>query len=258
MAKHLPPSAASLNLLDVNGAAGSVLSELRDDLIVTVLKGHPLEWLLQSDSADAVTAYDVPVDGDFLGVVLHGLRPGGRLIVVDSHSEVSQTWVKILEDAGYTRILVETAAECPGPVGVLVRGEKPHHTLDTTERIQSVADRDTSTKTRYLHFLICQLPNKPVWNLQPEEKITWSAAAVDSPEGPVLLAFISLPKAVAFMQQAILANKIKDINKVGKFKRDIAASWVYPLLVNPDLDSLDTSAITFVALDPDLAESPDE
>jgi len=38
----------------------------------------------------------------------------------------SEAFVKTLEAADYTRILVEVGAECPLPVGALMRGEKPH------------------------------------------------------------------------------------------------------------------------------------
>jgi hypothetical protein len=255
LVKHLPPSASHLRLLDVNGAAGKALAKLDADLEVSVVSNDAGEWTQEANTADAVVAYDHALDADFLTAVQFALRPGGRLIVLDPTGSADESLVKILEDAGYIRILVEDLT----PTGVLIRGEKPHLTDDTVERVRQVANRDSAaSKGRYLHLLIRQTPNKPVWKLEPDEQVAWEAVALSAEDGPVLLAFISLPKAVNFMQQAVLENKIRDINKVAKFKRETANSWTWPLLLNPDLDAIDAAAITLVTVDPASAEAPDE
>ena len=217
MAKHLPPSASSLRLLDVRGETGDVLSGVRQDLDVVTAPEQAEQWQLEADSVDAVVAYTNAVNDNFLNAAMVVLRPGGRLIVVDpDQDDPKEEHVSTLEGAGYTRILVETAAECPLPMGVLMRGEKPHTTDDTLERVQQVAARDyagtkdeaaselafanlANFKGRYVHLLVRQTPNKPAWSLEAGEFVTWQAAALETPVGTALLAFSSLPQAVAFM-----------------------------------------------------------
>jgi hypothetical protein len=257
MAKHLPPSAASLRLLDVGGAAGEVLSGLRGDLEIipatSSLDNRP------SDSLDAVVAYDLALSQEFLGVALSALRPGGRLVVANPTDAVHERWVALLENAGYTRILVESVFD-----GVLIRGEKPHAELSTQARIQQVAARDASHldlaaySGRYLYLLIRQTPNKPAWRHASGEPIEWQAVALENGGAPVLLAFSSLPQAVAFMQPAVMAGHIKDVNKVAKFRRETAHQWTLPLLLNPTVDMLDNGTVTLMPVDPQTAESPDE
>src|SRR5262249_42761351 len=111
----------------------------------------------------------------FLNAALRVLRPGGRLIILDSDGQPGHRLVVTLESAGYTRILVEPLSE---DGGVLMRGEKPHTTPDTLERIRQVAAHDEASDLstysgRYIHLLIQQTPNKPAWKLQPGEKIEW-------------------------------------------------------------------------------------
>lgn len=262
MAKHLPPSAAALRLLDVNGAAGETLAKQRADLDVIAVSGDPAAWGVDEASADAVAAYDSDLSGDLLTAALRALRPGGRLIAVDPRGEPSKTPVIMLESAGYDRILVETAAECPLPVGVLMRGEKPHTTNDTLARVR-VAATDAATaladfRGRYVHLLVKQTPNKPAWKLEPGETITWDALALDTPNGVTLLAFSSLPNAVAFMQPAVLVGKITDVGKVAKFSRDTALAWRENVILNPDPSVLDNAQITLISVDPSTAETPDE
>jgi hypothetical protein len=250
MIKHLPPSASTLRLLDVNGVAGDLLRQRRADLAVTV--GSSAE----PDSIDAVVAYDAALTDDALRSLLVALRPGGRLIAVDPAGEPSAALVKRLESAGYTRILVEEMLP-----GVLMRGEKPHVTDDTLARIESVASRDPAQaeyRGRYLHLLIRQTPNKPVWALKPGEAVAWEAVALAGDGEPLLLAFSSLPKAVAFMQPAVLSGQIKDVNKVAKFSRAAAAEGGWKLLVNPLAEALDNGTLVMIPVDPTLAETPDE
>jgi hypothetical protein len=245
MAKHLPPSASTLRLLDVNGAAGDLLRLRRPDLAVTVGEDAP------ENSLDAIVAYDAALTDEHLCALLLALRPGGRLISVDSLGEPSAALVKRLEAAGYTRILVEEML----PSGVLMRGEKPHTTGDTLARIESVALRDSADfRGRYVHLLVRQTPNKPVWALKPGDVVAWEAVGLTG-EPPVLLAFSSLPRAVAFMQPAVVSGAIKDVNKVAKFSRAVVESWA--LRVNPTADILE-HPIVMLPLDPALAETPDE
>ncbi|MEQ8672293.1 MAG: hypothetical protein RLP44_00945 [Aggregatilineales bacterium] len=265
-AKHLPPSASQLRLLDINGEAGEVLRNLRDDLEIIPASGDVTLWDdLPAESMDAVIAFDYVLNDDFLEAVHTVMRAGGRLIVVNSRGEVSSAPGTKLEESGYTRILVETAVECPLPTGVLMRGEKPHHTADTLERIQQVAQHDgdvldlATFKGRYVHLLVTQTPNKPVWTLQEGEPIHWEALAVTDEHGSHnALAFSSLPKAVGFMQPAVLAGHISGINKVAKFSKETAASWTFPIMLNPPSDVLATMSTTTITIDPATAEKADE
>lgn len=262
MAKHLPPSASTLRLLDFDGISGGVLANWRADLDITHVSPGDLGGAgLASDSIDAAVAYDIEIDAKLLSESLRLLRPGGRLIMLNSRGSVSQSQARVLRDNGYTRLLVEPALD---GLGVLLRGEKPHHTADTTGRIQGVARAEgdlldlDNFAGRYLHLLIQQRPNKPVWKLTGEETITWRAAALDSGGRQVLLAFSSLPKAVGFMQPAVLKGLIRDVNKVGKFSRDTVQSWTWSVVLNPTLDSIQGESLTTVQIDPASAEAPDE
>jgi hypothetical protein len=261
MLKHLPPSGADLRLLDVDGAAGDFLARQRGDLQITNITGAVAEWRLAPDSFDAVTGLAVDLDVDFLRACLNALRPGGRLIVVAPDARMDDSWVRRLEQAGYTRILVEPVLA--DGRGLLLRGEKPHSAVRTTARIQQVAGCDSGADLatyngRYVHLLIRQTPNKPVWALRPDDVIEWYAAAVQIGDQTALLAFSSLPKAVALMQPAVTQGLIRDVNKVAKFNRDTARAWPMPILLNPALESLHGQSIVFCPVDPTTAEAPDE
>lgn len=267
MAKHLPPSASHLRLLDVESQAGTVLAELRADLDVHAVSGDAAQWsadALNAGSADSVVAFGALPDGVVLAEALRALRPGGRLIVVDPDGEPEEQWVKALEAAGFTRILVETAAECPLPTGVLMRGEKPHVTDDTLARVQQVAGQDADLldlanyNGRYLHLLIQETPNKPVWVREADEPIQWQAVAIEREGVAHFLAFSSLPKAVGFMQPAVLDGRIRDINKVAKFSLQTAQTWTVPVLLNPTVSVFDSGALRLLVIDPTTAETPDE
>lgn len=268
MAKHLPPSASELRMLDINGEAGAVFAELRGDLHIQAVSGNVEVWAqagIKSASVDAIVAYGYVLNERFLTVALDSLRAGGRLIVVDPKAQLSADFGRRLESQGYTRILVETAIQQPAPMGVLIRGEKKHTTADTQARIRQTAVRDvtrldlTTFKGRYVHFLIKQTPNLPPWKRDSDETMTWHAVAVKGEDGnPVLLAFSSLPRAVEFMQPAVLDGKIKDINKVGKFARETVSTWDEPVLVNAELDILDSYPVVLIPVDPATAEASDE
>jgi hypothetical protein len=267
MARHLPPSAADLRLLDVNGLAGETLSALRADLEIAPVPGQVDRWPddeTAANCADAVVAYAYILNDRFLARALYALRPGGRLVVVDPRGQVSKAAGLRLEAAGYTRILVEAAVEDPAPAGVLLRGEKPHVTGDTLARIQQVAGRDeagldlTAYRGRYIHLLIFQSPNKPAWHMRPDETIEWQAVVLEHEGRAMMLAFSSLPRAVGFMQPAVLAGKLDGVNKVGKFRRETAAGWSLPVLLNPGVEQLERGKIALISVDPATAEASDE
>lgn len=259
MAKHLPPSASTLRLLDVNGFTGKTLSELRQDLEIVEVSGDPDTWHLEPQSFDAVVVLGLASNDALLAASLALLRPGGRMILMETSGEPDELRVQTLEKAGYTRILVGTGIECPLPTGVLMRGEKPHTTNDTLERIQVAAEQDEAQpfaeyRGKYVYLLVTQTPNKPVWTLQAGEAIQWQAVTLDG----ALLAFSSLPKAVGFMQPAVLAGRIQDVNKVGKFSVATAQTWTQPVLLNPESDILEGGTVGRINVDASTAEAPDE
>jgi hypothetical protein len=261
MGKHLPPSASSLRLIDVNGEAHDILSSKRKDIDVVIVSGDVGTWAVEPSSVDAITAYAYILNDPFLQAALDALRPGGRMVVVDPNGAVHQDHVVRLERAGFSRILVEPALETRG---VLIRGEKPHTASVTLDRVQLVAGKDGDLLTldemrgRYVHLLIREHPNKPAWARRPDELVTWKAAAVSDNGGLAVLGFSSLPRAVGFMQAAILANKIQDVNRVAKFSKTSVSNWPYQLLINPVLDRLEGDEIVWIDVDPTTAEAPDE
>ncbi len=262
MAKHLPPSASDLQLVDIDGHAGDILLERRADLSVQVISNDNLtESTLSDDSIDSVVAYNIDLTTPLLNRILNMMRAGGRFIVVLSKGDVSSEYVDLLENHGYVRILVESAVD---DLGVLIRGEKAHTTDDTLARIQQVATSDadmldlSTFKGRYVHLLVRQTPNKPVWKLQPDEKIQWQAVTVQRNGQSIILGFSSLPKAVGFMQPAVVEGVIQDINKVGKFSKQTASDWTWDVLLNPTIDAIRDDEIVLIEIDPDTAEAPDE
>lgn len=260
MAKHLPPSASALRLLDIEGASGAVLAQERGDLVVIAVHGAPDAWDIEAGTFDAVVAYNTPHEAEFLAACMAALRHGGRFISVNAEVEPNAEAVATLEKNGYTRILVETGIECPLPLGALMRGERPHTTEDTLERVKVASDNDADMVNwdtyngRYIHLLVKQTPQKPAWKLTPEDVIEWQVVAV---QGDQLLGFSSLPKAVSFMQAAVLANHIEGVNKVAKFSRATAQNWTQPLRINATPDIL-AQGMSWIAIDPATAETPDE
>ncbi len=260
MAKHLPPSGSRLRLLDVGGHTALTLAARRDDLDIDTPDMLPAD--AAPDSADSITYLGdmSTLPATFLADALRVLRPGGRLIMADPNGSPDKAWVGRLEAAGHTRILVE-AAELGG---VLLRGEKPHTTDSTFARVRVAADADADNLTLetfdgpYVFVLVQQTPNKPVWKLEPDEELRWNAVTADDGTTQRMVAFTSLPKAVSLMQPAVVQGVIQDVNKVGKFSRETAAAWPYPVLLNPTLDALKPQSIALVSLDPSTAEAPDE
>jgi hypothetical protein len=260
-AKHLPPSAAALHLLDVGGVMVADLQDKRADIQAETASVNVDDWHYTAGSMDAVLAYDTALHADFLDAVRAVMRPGGRLIVVNPVGAVEDGHVQALERAGYTRILVEPAVL---GAGVLIRGEKPHVSDDTHARVQVAAAQDADTldlatyRGRYVHLLVQQTPDKAAWKLEPDEKIHWQAVAAQQNSTQYLLAFSSLPKAVAFMQPAVVQGVVQDVNKVAKFSKATAAGWTRPVLLNPTLEAVQGAKIVLVAVDPESAEASDE
>jgi hypothetical protein len=235
-----------------------VLAQQRNDLDVTIVDSSIHDWTFSVDSFDAVVVYDHALTAELLEAVLRVLRPGGRLVSVDPTGAPGEAWVKTLEEVGYARVLVETAAECPLPVGALMRGEKPYTEEHTVDRVRQVASRDDVPRARNVNVLVRQTPNKPGWTLQPDDTIVWEAVAVAGDNETVLLAFSSLPKAVAFMQPAVMAGHIQGVNKVAKYRWDVVYHWPNPIMLNPTDDILQTNQVIFLTVDPGTAEVPDE
>ena len=223
LAKHLPPSASRLHLLDIDGRCGDILAGRRADLDIRVLPANELQRLcVAAAAADAVVAFDLDLNSQMLSLIAANMRPGGRFVAVLPQGEVRERWLRLLKAQGLVRILVEPALD---GAGVLIRGEKPYPAPNNSERIQGVARADADHLSLddyggpYVHLLIRQSPNKPVWKLAAGEAIAWRALALGDDSDAVLLAFSSLPKAVGFLQPAVLSDLVKDINKVGKFAR---------------------------------------
>ena len=261
MAKHLPPSASELRLLDIGGVTGDELVARRPDLVIETASLLIQHWHYESNSFDAVTAYDSLLKKELLEAVLDTLRPGGRFIVINPFNAVEEAIVKTLEDADFIRILVEDAINGQG---ALIRGEKAHTTDDTFKRVESVAQGDADLldlnhyKGRFVHLLIIQRPNKPVWKLEADEVIEWQAVAIEKDGETALLAFSSLPKAVSFMQPAVMQGFVSDVNKVGKFSKMTAGTWEGVTLLNPTLSNIQDYAVKLISINPETAEIPDE
>jgi hypothetical protein len=270
--KQLPPSGAELRLLDVDGFVSHFpeIHELRasrpDISFISVAVSEIIRQ--PEDSVDAVVAFQSNTEdlSGFLDGVRRILRPGGRLVLV-----FPTIIPHDLENAGFARILAE---RLPDGEVVLNRGEKPYPTeMTTLERVAVGAAGENESLLlsgaqllnapgRFVHLLIRQTPNKPVWALKPEDKILWEAAvAYNDAQEPIAIAFTALPKAVAFMQAAVLAGAIRDINKIGKFSKAVAAKWDFSVLLNPTLEQVRAKfRLTggSISIDPTTAEAPDE
>ena len=95
----------------------------------------------------------------------------------------------------------------------------------------------------------------------PPEKIEWRAVTVLDPatHQPALLAFTSLVKAVAFMPAAILAQWIVGVNKVGKFRAEVAPTSELSYTLNPDFEVVRSLSLGPAhAVDPQTAVTGDE
>lgn len=227
--KHLPPSGATLHLLDLSGMLPDALTERRPDI----------ERVPHAANAvDAVVSLGGPDDA-LLESVIHALRPGGRLLILDPDGAPTRESVEQLEHAGFIRILAEPLD--PAGTGLLLRGERPHTTDDTLARVRQAADRSVPAldafRGRYVHLLVRQHPNRPAWAVRPDDVVTWKAISTERDGKLVALAFSSLPNAVAFMQRAVLAGTLTGISKVARFTRETASGWPFPIWLNPPPDS---------------------
>lgn len=218
-AKHLPPSAGRPRVLALDHNAASALP---DEVELT-----------RGDSVgpfDAIVGYARP---DNLAAHFQRLRPGGRLIL--AHTAPTEELLRSLTAAGFIHCLVEA----DGAV-TLYRGERPPMG-SSVERVQTLnAQNSHRPLPSFVFLLIAQTPNKPAWKLLPDEKIEWRAATVLNPatHEPALLAFSSLVRAVAFMQAAILNSWLTGINKVGKFRMEVALTQNWPVLLNQEFDTM--------------------
>lgn len=258
LARHLPPSAATLRLIDLSGTVGGPLMALRPDV-------QPLPFAPALADQDAAAGIGPLPEDDRLTAALAALRPGGRLIwidpAIDPDHDALLTTGRHLERLGFVRILVEAA---DAGHGLLVRGERAHVETDTADRIAVATAQESSAgdvadyRGRYLFLLIRQTPYKPAWRIEPGERIDWHAAAVDIDGQPTLLAFSSLPQGVAFMQPAVIGGLLKDIHRIAKFPRAARAEWSQPVRLNPPLSVLDGRDIRMIAVDPAAAIVGDE
>ena len=246
-AKHLPPSAGAPRVLALDAAA---VVELPVEVDVTLAALPLSEMRAASERFDAVVGYAPP---DRLESLFALLRPGGRLIL--AHRSSPQSLMTALTSAGFVHCLIETAGEL-----TLYRGERPPEGTPV-ERIQSLITNYQSPSSPFVFLLVAQHPSQPAWTLAPGEKIKWRAATLIDPaaERPALLAFSSLVKAVGFMQKAVLANFISGVNKVGKFRADVARTWELPLLLNPDFERVRVFPLgPAYAVDPQTAVTGEE
>ncbi|MCB9452611.1 MAG: hypothetical protein H6672_14330 [Anaerolineaceae bacterium] len=245
--KHLPPEPLSLRVVDVGNRAGLVLLEVRPGLDIVPVSLKVDSWGLSPDSADVVVAYDVRLSQSLLEMVLAILRPGGCLIVVNPAGKVTPALVTLLEDAGYTQILIEPALTQPGPVGVVLRGEKRPATHHEVRHIPSPTER---RQERHVHLLVRQI-------VDDSSTLIWQAVGVANEDETVLLAFSTLPKAIQFMQPAVVTGRIQDVNKVARFNWTVMKSWPQSFMLNPTDDILESYPVVFVPVDPDTAETVD-
>ncbi len=244
LARHLPPSADLPRVLALDTDAAG---ELKAAAHVT----GPDQAQGAGGPYDAI-AGSLPPEPEALGRLWRQLRPGGRVILTAAAGE-PQALLQALVAAGFIHCLIE-----PAGARTLYRGERPPagSSLERQKRLAGAglseavqpeaAQRETPQRgiseaalPRYLFLLITQTPNKPVWKLQPGDAVEWHAATLLDADGrPRLAAFSSLPKAVAFMQNAILARMLSGVNKVGKFPASAAQAWPVPLLLNPDFEAV--------------------
>jgi hypothetical protein len=226
LARHLPPSAALPRVLALDSATAAELAEVA--AVTLDAGGAP------PGPYDAIAGRRLATTEDVQRLAAR-LRPGGRLIL--AAQAPPEALLAVLTGAGLIHCLVENVDEL-----TLYRGERPPEAVSTLERARHLAAEAAHgaqpPAPRFLFLLITQTPNKPAWKLAPGERVEWRAATIAAPDGPRLLAFSSLVKAVACMQPAVLAGAIHGVNKVAKFPASAAANWSWPLLLNPRFDDL--------------------
>jgi hypothetical protein len=216
-AKHLPPSAEVPRVLALDEASAQSLPE-EVEVTRTGREGEQFDAIVGYASPETVARWQPH------------LRPGGRLILVDVAP--AESLLTALTRAGYIHCLVEPHGEL-----CLYRGERPP-LGNSVERLGALVAPLVSPAAPFICLLVTQTPNKPAWKQAADEKLAWQAATVIDPatSAPVLLAFTSLVKAVAFMQSAVLAQFIVGVNKVVKFPAEAAATWKTGYVLNPEFD----------------------
>ena len=283
--KQLPPSNAELRLLDVSPKPiVHFMQKKRPDIlpIRSIFTNNSIE--AEDNSLDAIVGHNylstLEKPTIFLSETWRTLRSGGRLILLDDDPKKSlfgksrqkvtalETIADTLTEHGFARLLIEKL-----PSAILSRGEKPYSIeKNTLERIaNSIDDKVNSRvfygedlrkiKGKFIHILIRQTPNKPVWE-NNNAPIYWEGVAIhpnNARDEQIVLGFSSLPQAVQFMQQAVLENVLSGINKIGKFKKSIAAEWSFPIWLNPSTSNIQQGYdIRFIPINPKTAEAPDE
>lgn len=253
--KQFPPSASQLQCLDIGDQWRTLLLAARPDMVLTPVSVLPTQWDIAAASVDAVVAWDIHLSETLLHSALRVLRPGGRFIVANPFTPFDEYEGQRLTAAGWVRLLLEPL---DSGRGLLLRGERPHLQPDTQARIEQTAQADADHLTldtyrgRFVHLLVRQTPNKPVWKLTPDDVITWHTLT----DQGVLLAFTSMPKAVAFMQTGVLNGRVYDVNRIARFRREVVQDW--PLQLNPTFDDLSALPFGRLPINPALAEAPDE
>jgi hypothetical protein len=194
-----------------------------------------------------------PAEPEQLAALSNRLRPGGRLIL--THVADPQPLLVALAEAGLIHCLVE-----PHELLCLYRGERPPDG-SPTERLQTLAISSQANLASNIFLLVFQTPNKPAWKLAPGERVEWRAATLLPTAGaqPVLLGFSSLVKAVAYLQGAVMAQRLVGVNKVAKFPAAAVQGWTLPVALNPEFErTRDLQAGPLFELDPLTAVTGDE
>ncbi len=270
IARQLPPSGTNLQLLDI-----SVVPEGRDflamhrpDVQIKLGDVTDLTYVANHPSYDAILAIGLALTIQQLSALHRWLRPGGRIIMFDQRFLTPTDAAHALTRVGFVRVLAERL-----PDGILYRGEYPYDgNLSTQERVSIGAGPPSitgiissseieATTGRYVLVLVRQTPNLPAWRLEPDTPVLWHLAALETEQHPTLvLAFSALPKAVAWMQHAVLNGFLPDIHKIVKFSKTTAAQWRLPLLLNPNFEQVLglAKSVQFIVVDHQTAELADE
>ena len=233
--KHLPPSADVPNV------------HACDE--VSLRWAMSLEWqghitMNDQQAIDGVLASDV----SFAEEAARRLRPNGRAIfLLPNTPEVSsEAVVRALTSTGLMRILTEAVLD--GGY-VLARGERSTDQPRPVDRMAAIAGaaagvieliepEKAAEQYRALHLLVQQNPPTRGWD--EGVTLTWHASTVRDvrTDRTVLLGFTSLVKAVAFMQPAVLAGAIRNINKLPRYEMVHLVKWGLPVIVNPAFEIL--------------------
>ena len=276
---------------------------------IQLVRADGLRLPFAANSVDAITAHSLYYliaaqdQALFLAEAKRILRPGGRLIMLDpadirfpfgvigraplsapsvllwqvvsrAHQRVTpESMGYVLDAAGFVRVFGEKAV---AGYGVLSRGEKQSQGSVKpklpTGTLPVVRGHGLSLLPNpYIFLLIRQTPAQPSWALPPGTTLTWKAVtAIEINSNQcVVLAFTSLPKAVAFMQPAVTSGRIIGVSRIAKFDKTTATHWPFATLLNPDLSILDNTtdshptvpyrlSTTDLMVDPTTAVSGDE